>query len=34
VGAVRLRSASGELVYAVQDVEAADLGRARPGWRG
>ncbi|HRL81319.1 MAG TPA: arginine repressor [Propioniciclava sp.] len=29
VGAVRLRAASGELVYAVQDVEAADVGRAR-----
>ncbi len=29
VGAVRLRSASGELIYAVQDVEAADLGRAQ-----
>lgn len=29
VGAIRLRAASGELVYAVQDVEAADIGRAR-----
>ena len=29
VGAVRLRSATGELSYAIRDVEAADLGRAR-----
>lgn len=29
VGAVRLRSASGELIYAVRDVEAADVGRAQ-----
>ena len=28
VGAVRLRSASGELTYAVRDVEASDTGRA------
>lgn len=29
VGAVRLRSASGELAYAISDMEAADQGRAR-----
>ena len=29
VGAVRLRSATGELTYAIRDVEAADLGRAQ-----
>lgn len=29
VGAIRLRSASGELTYAVRDVEAADHGRAQ-----
>ncbi|MFP5416721.1 MAG: arginine repressor [Actinomycetes bacterium] len=29
VGAIRLRSASGELTYAVRDVEAADIGRAQ-----
>ncbi|WP_282007201.1 arginine repressor [Propioniciclava sinopodophylli] len=29
VGAVRLRSAAGELTYAIRDVEAADLGRAQ-----
>ena len=29
VGAVRLRSATGELTYAIRDIEAADLGRAQ-----
>ncbi|TBT84377.1 arginine repressor [Propioniciclava sinopodophylli] len=29
VGAVRLRSAAGELTYAIRDIEAADLGRAQ-----
>lgn len=29
VGAVRLRSATGELTYAIRDVDAADTGRAR-----
>lgn len=29
LGAVRLRAASGELIYAVRDVEAADVGRAQ-----
>ncbi|MDO5535316.1 MAG: arginine repressor [Propionibacteriaceae bacterium] len=29
VGAIRLRSAAGELTYAIRDVEAADLGRAQ-----
>lgn len=29
VGAVRLRSAGGELTYAISDVEAADRGRAQ-----
>lgn len=29
VGAVRLRSGTGELIYAVRDVEAADVGRAQ-----
>lgn len=29
IGAIRIRAASGELTYAVRDVEAADAGRAR-----